>query len=71
MSNAQKVIRYLEAHKFISSMRIIDMLNATSPSKVTSEVRRILSLDGRHLADMWRTNENTGKRYKVYWIAEG
>lgn len=70
MSRADKVIDYLTEHRFITSMDIIEMYNATSPSKVTSTVREKLRMRNKTLADKWEKNENTGNRYKVYWIAE-
>lgn len=70
MSRADKVIDYLTDHRFITSMDIIEMYNATSPSKVTSTVREKLRMRNKTLADKWEKNEYTGNRYKVYWIAE-
>lgn len=71
MSREDKVINYLEENRTITSMDIIKMFGATSPSKVTSNVREKLALGGRKLADAWQRNENTGSRFKVYWIMEG
>lgn len=71
MSRADKIINYLTEHKTITSMEIIDMFKATSPSKETSNVREKLAINGKTLADKWERNENTGSRFKVYWITEG
>ena len=70
MSRANKVIDYLHENRVITSMKIIKMMDATSPSKVISEVRRKLALNGLDLCDSWERNENTGSRYKIYWIGE-
>ena len=70
MSREDKVISYLTRHKTITSLQIIKMFGATSPSKITSNVREKLRLMGMTLADRWIKNDKTGSRYKVYWITE-
>lgn len=70
MSREDKVIEYLGIHRTITSLQIMKMFDATSPSKITSNIRKKLGLTNMMLADKWTKNENTGSRYKIYWIAE-
>lgn len=62
----KKVREWLEAGNTINDMKAVEIAQSYRLSAIIYELRHHYGLDVR---DRWLQNENTGNRYKEYYLA--
>ena len=62
----KKVREWLEAGNTITDMKAVEIAQSYRLSAIIYELRHHYGLDVR---DRWLQNENTGNRYKEYYLA--
>ena len=61
----QKVKEYLEKGNYINDMKAVELCQSYRLSAIIYELRHRYDMN---IQDSWVTNENTGTRYKEYYI---
>ena len=61
----QKVKEYLEDGNYINDMKAVELCQSYRLSAIIYELRHRYDMN---IQDRWITNENTGTRYKEYYI---
>ena len=64
-SKINKVNEYLENGGIITDMKAVELCQSYRLSSIIFELRHTRGLN---IQDRWVTNENTGNRYKEYWL---
>lgn len=62
----KKVLNWLEQGNTITDMKAVELCRSYRLSSIIYELRH---RKGLNIQDRWIVNENTGTRYKEYWLA--
>lgn len=63
----QKVLEYLENGGIITDAKAVEIAQSYRLSAIIYELRHHRGLN---VQDRWVQNENTGNRYKEYWLIQ-
>ena len=63
----QIIKEYLEAGNYITDMKAAEIAQSYRLSSIIFELRHTHYMN---VQDRWRTNENTGSRYKEYYLVK-
>ena len=61
----KQVLDYLENGGISTDMKAVELCKSYRLSSIIFELRHTRALN---IQDRWVTNENTGNRYKEYWL---
>ena len=67
MNKTKKVLEYLKAGGYISDKKAVELCQSYRLSSIIYELRHNYGLN---IQDRWIVNENTGVRYKEYYLVE-
>lgn len=62
----KKVLNWLEQGNTITDMKAVELCRSYRLSSIIYELKH---RKGLNIQDRWIVNENTGTRYKEYWLA--
>lgn len=63
----QAILEYLENGGIVTDMKAVEICKSYRLSSIIYELRHARGLN---IQDRWVTNENTGTRYKEYWLVK-
>lgn len=63
----KKILEYLEAGNRVTDMKAVEIAQSYRLSSIIYELRHSYELN---IQDRWVLNENTGNRYKEYWLVQ-
>ena len=64
-TKTQIVREYLESGNYITDMKAVELCQSYRLSSIIFELRHT---HGLNVQDRWKENENTGNRYKEYYL---
>ena len=63
----KKILNWLEAGNVITDMKAVEIAQSYRLSAIIYNLRHHYGLN---IQDRWVTNENTGNKYKEYWLVQ-
>ena len=66
VAQRMKILEYIKQHGCITARQAFDICKCNSPRKRISELRE----KGYPIEDRWRQDDETGRRWKEYYLYE-
>ena len=66
VAQRMKILDYIKQHGSITARQAFDICKCNSPRKRISELRE----KGYPICDRWRQDDETGRRWKEYYLYE-